>query len=74
MSFWFFFTFHKCVKAQRHIQKNAISKNIGKNLIIRLIKFAHRVNIGVHIHSANAVLLNTKLAQFADSITFIILS
>ena len=65
-----FFTFHKWCNAERHIQKNAINNNIGKNFIIRFIKFAPQVKIGVQIHSANAWLENVNFAQSDDCITF----
>lgn len=69
-----FLTFQIPYIAEIINQKNAINNNIGKNFMIKFIKFAHHVKIGSHIHWASAVSLNTNFAQSADSITFISLS
>lgn len=73
LSFFSFFIFQRLCNADKAIQKNAINNIIGKNLIINSIRFAHRVNNGVHIHSANAVSLNTNVLQLAYCKTFILI-
>lgn len=71
LSFFSFFTFQRLYNADKAIPKKANNNIIGKNLIIKLIRFAHRVNNGVHIHSANAVSLNINVLQLAYCKTFI---